>query len=336
MVAELATCALVILATAAETIHARRSRRVALLAFGPDERPALWAHLAAPLRVLGLAALCWGLFTLLSALPKVHKANPLANVDPRHLVLVLDASPSMYLKDAGPTKKQKRSERAAQVMQSFFERIPIELYRVSVLAFYTEAKAVVVDTTDLEVVRNILFDLPLSYAFDAGATNLFSGLEEAAKLAKPWKPASTTVVIVSDGDTVASTGMPKMPASVAHVLVVGIGDANVGTFIDGHQSRQDVSTLRQVAARLGGAYHDGNEHHLSSALLAEISQVRGKGLFERLTRREYALLACALGALILALLPYALHHRGTHWRPGVPLQRETLLVNEEVVAGSYR
>lgn len=316
MVAEFATCALVILAVAAEVLHAQRSRRAARLLFGPTGRPEAWTYLAAPLRVLGLAALCWGLLTLLHAQPKVHKANPLQDVDPRHLVLVLDASPSMHLKDAGPTKKQKRSERAAQVMQSFFERIPIELYRVSVLAFYTEAKAVVVDTTDLEVVRNILFDLPMSYAFDAGQTNLFAGLEEAAKLTRTWKPGSATVVIVSDGDTVASTGMPKMPPAVGHVLVVGVGDAKVGSFIDGHQSRQDVSTLRQVAVRLGGTYHNGNELHLASALLAEMSQIRGKGILERLTRREYALIACALGSFALAMLPYALHHCGSRWRPG--------------------
>jgi Ca-activated chloride channel family protein len=330
VVALLATCALVVLACAAEVLHTQRARRVALLAFGPERRPAFWAYAAPALRVLGLAALCWGLVTLLYAVPKVHKANPLEGVEPRHLVLVLDVSPSMQLKDAGPTKKQKRSERAAHIMQSFFERIPIELYRVSVLAFYTEAKAVVVDTTDLEVVRNILFELPMSYAFDAGQTNLFAGLEEAAKLAKPWNPGSTTVVIVSDGDTVASTGMPKMPASVAHVLVVGIGDAKVGSFIDGHQSRQDVSTLRQVAVRLSGSYHNGNELHLATSLLTEIGQVRGRSVLDRLTQREYALIASALGAFTLAALPYALHHGGTRWRPGVRRRQES----QEVAAGS--
>jgi len=317
MVAELAACAVVILAASAELLHARRVRQVAPLAFGPHRRPELWTYLAAPLRVLALAGVCWGLITLLLATPKVHHGTPPPNVDPRHLVLLLDVSPSMYLKDAGPTKKQMRKERAAQVMQSFFERVPIELYKISVLAFYTESKPVVVDTTDLEVVRNILFDLPMSYAFKAGETDLFHGLEEAAKLAKPWQPGSTTLVIISDGDTVASTGMPKMPASVKHVLVVGIGDAKVGSFIDGHQSRQDVSTLRQVATRLGGKYHNGNELHLASTMLQELSLVRGKGLFERLSKREYALAACGLGAFTLAFLPFALHRWGTRWRPGV-------------------
>lgn len=317
MVAELAACAVVILAAAAEMLHAQRVRRVAPLAFGPIRRPAWWTYMAAPLRAMALGGVCWGLVTLLLLPSKIHHSTPPPNSEPRHLIVLLDVSPSMSLKDAGPTKKQMRKERAGQVLFSFLERVPVELYKISVLAFYTESKPVVVDTTDLEVVRNILFELPMSFAFKSGETDLFVGLEEAAKLAKPWKPGSTTLFVISDGDTVASTGMPKMPASVAHVLVVGIGDAKTGTFIDGHQSRQDVSTLRQVAARLGGRYHNGNELHLATSMIQEISQVRLKGVFDRLTKREYALIACGLGAFTLAILPFALHHLGTRWRPGV-------------------
>mgnify|MGYP001574708544 CR=1 FL=1 len=41
-----------------------------------------------------------------------------------------------------------------------------------------------------------------------------------------------------------------------------------------------------------------------------------ESVFEKLTRREYALIACATGALVLALLPLLLHFFGTRWRPG--------------------
>ncbi len=47
----------------------------------------------------------------------------------------------------------------------------------------------------------------------------------------------------------------------------------------------------------------------------------GQGVMERLTRREYALIACAAGAAVLALLPLLLHLLGTSWRPGVPIRR---------------
>jgi Ca-activated chloride channel family protein len=180
------------------------------------------------------------------------------------------------------------------------------------------------NTKDLEVVRNILTDLPMQYAFKAGKTDIFAGLEEAARIARPLPPKSSTVVLLSDGDTVPATGMPKLPVAVAHILVVGVGNPNTGKFIDGHLSRQDSSTLRQVALRLGGVYHDGNEKHLPTDLLKQITQGGKAGLLAKLTRREYALAACAAGATVLAGLPWLLSLFGTRWRPGVPLARTTV------------
>jgi Ca-activated chloride channel homolog len=317
MVAELIALAAVILLAAGETLHARRVRRLAALAFGPSRRPAPWARLAPALRVAAVGALAWGLTTLFLLPPKVHKVSTISEGEHRDLILVLDVSPSMRLADAGPDGKQTRRKRASALLKSFFERVPMELYRTSVVAVYNGAKPVVVRTTDPEVVRNILEDLPMEYAFKAGPTDLFAGLEEAARIARPWRPKGTTLVIVSDGDTVPPTGMPKMPASVAHVVVVGVGDPVSGKFIDGHLSRQDTSSLRQLAVRLGGTYHNGNEKHLSTDLLRTISLKEGRSAVERLTRREYALMACAAGALVLALLPPLLHLVGTRWRPGV-------------------
>ncbi len=323
MVAELTACAVVILAAGAELLHARRCRRIALLAFGPSARPALWARLAPLLRIAGLAALAWGLTTLLLLKPKIHGAEEIPASEYRHLVLLLDVSPSMKLQDAGPTGKQSRAQRATDLLQSFFERVPIQRYRTTIVGVYNGAKPVVMETTDLEVVRNILTDLPMNYAFRPGPTDIFAGLEEAARIARPWPPGTATVVLLSDGDTVPASGMPRMPASVAHVLVVGVGDPQAGKFIEGHQSRQDVSTLRQVAVRLGGTYHNGNDKHLPTALLQRINLVRGKSIWQRLTPREYAMLACGAGASVLALLPLALFLGGTHWKPGAPLQPQT-------------
>lgn len=320
MVAELATLAVIILAGGAEIIHAARIQRIATLAFGPRRRPAPWVYAAPVLRVLALGGLCWGLAALLFVVPKVHEAQALADNELRHVVLVLDVSPSMRLEDAGPTKQQSRMSRASDIMESFFKRVAFQQYRISVVAVYNGAKPVVVDTRDVEVVRNILNELPMHYAFPTGKTDIFSGLEIAAEVTRPWRPKSTTLILVSDGDTVPATGMPKMPPSISDVVVVGVGDPIKGKFIDGRQSRQDTSTLRQIALRLGGEYHNGNERHMSSATLAALTQATRKSALEQLTRREYALLACAVGSLVLALLPLLLHYFGTIWRPGVPLR----------------
>lgn len=322
MLPELTALGVILLAAAAEVQHARRVRRVALLAFGPRGRAAAWAWLAPLLRVAGFGAAAWGLTSLLFLPPKIHDADELTESELRHLLLVLDVSPSMRLEDAGGASgatgvgKKSRAKRASELLESFFARVPMEVYRTTVVAVYSEAKPVVIDTRDLEVVRNILTELPMHHAFKSGSTDLFSGLEEAAKIAKPWRPGSATLVLVSDGDTVPATGMPKMPVSVAHSLIVGVGDPLAGKFIDGRHSRQDMSTLRQVAARLGGVYHNGNEKHLPTDVLRQVTMGSGRSRFERLTRREYALIACATGASMLALLPVALHLAGTRWRTG--------------------
>jgi Ca-activated chloride channel homolog len=324
VVAEVVACLVLVVAAAAETAHARRCRRMARLAFGPSGRPAAWARFAPALRACSLAALSWGLVTLLLLSPRVHQAEAVSEKDYRHLILVLDVSPSMRLKDAGQTGEQTRMQRAAELVESCFSRVAIERHLVTIVACYNGAKPVVVDTKDSEVVRNIMRDLPMQYAFRAGKTNLFAGLEEAARIAHPWPPKSASLILLSDGDTVPATGMPKMPASIARVLVVGVGDPRAGKFIDGHQSRQDASTLRQIAVRLRGTYHDGNRQHVSTDALSDLTAARGRSRVSRLTRREYALLAIGIGAAVFALLPLFLHLWGTAYRPGVPARKPAL------------
>jgi Ca-activated chloride channel family protein len=81
-------------------------------------------------------------------------------------------------------------------------------------------------------------------------------------------------------------------------------------------SRQDVSTLRQVATRLNGTYHDGNEKHLSTELVSRIDEQAAPKGGDRWSPREYALLALGAGAGVLALLPALLTLIGTRWEPG--------------------
>ncbi|HUR28658.1 MAG TPA: VWA domain-containing protein [Planctomycetota bacterium] len=336
LVAPLAALAALVLSAAAEALHARRVRRLAPLAFGPSRRPAGWARAAPYLRVAALSALAWGIVTLFTLEPRRYATGMSAaksDGDFQHVLIVLDVSPSMRLVDAGPEKKVSRMTRARALIESFFDRVPIEDSRVSVVAVYNGAKPVVVDTKDFEVVRNIFGDLPMHYAFPSGKTKLFDGLEEAVKIAKPWNPRSATLLVLSDGDTLPATGMPKMPPSIRSVLIVGVGDSRTGKFIDGRQSRQDIPTLKQMAARLGGTFHDGNEKHLSSGLIASSAGLEEQDVFEKLTRRDYALMASLLGALILAFLPVLLHFFGTRWRPGTKPAKLAARIEQLVGSG---
>lgn len=321
MVAELAALVVLVIAIGAEQLHSRRIRRIAPLVFGPDAQPAHWARFAPALRVLTLTALSWGLVTLMLLPPKIHVAETIEDDEMKHLLVVLDVSPSMRLEDAGTEKDQSRMKRAAVLMNSFFQRANMNRYRTSVVAVYNAAKRVVEETKDLEVIRNIFNDLPMHHAFVSGETDLFSGLKEAREISKQWNPRSTTLLLISDGDTVPGVGMPKMPVSIANTVVIGVGDSLKGSFINGHHSRQDVSTLRQMAIRLNGTYHNGNEKHLSTDLIDQLAVGGEENPFEKLTRREYALAICGLSALIYALLPWLLHRWGTRWKPGVLTSR---------------
>ena len=321
MVAELIAFAVAVFAGIAESLHAMRVRRLARLAFGPVERPRAWAVWAPALRVAALTLMAWGLATLLSTEPRIYLAEEVKPGEEKHLLILLDVSPSMRLSDAGPEKEQPRRLRARDIIESFYSRVSTAKYRTSVLAFYNGAKPVVIDTKDTGVVYSIMGELPLYQAFESGKTQLFDGLEEAAKIAKPWNPKSTILIVLTDGDTVPATGMPRMPAAIGGVLVVGVGDKRKGTFIDGRQSRQDASTLRQVAARLNGIYHDGNEHHITSSTLRSLLEGSGGAKVDQWGRREYALVAAGIGGFLYALLPILLQLFGTGWHPGFPVNR---------------
>lgn len=316
MVVAIVTAIAFALSLLAEWLHWRRTRRLAGLAFGPSRRPTLLGQLSPWIRVASQTGLAWGLAMLMSLEPRTVGGVDVNPQQPRHVVILLDVSPSMRLQDAGNDKQLVRMQRARELIESLFDRVPIQQYRLSVIAFYDKAIPVVIDTKDIEVVKNCFADIPLHYAFKGKQTNLFAGLEAAANLARPWNPQSTILIVVTDGDTVPATGMPKLPASIARTLLVGIGDPISGKFIDGRQSRQDVSTLRQVANRLGGEFHNGNEQHISTAAIQRLTAQNGKKGFRELTLRDYALLAVIAGGAVLALLPLALHYFGTRWRPG--------------------
>ena len=316
MVANIAAISVFVLAIAAEWLHARRAGRIAHLAFGPKASPRPWVWFAAPARAAGLAILTWGLVTLYILDPQFRRPKDPPPAAMKRILIALDCSPSMELTDAGDKKDEMRSKRAGKVLMSVLERISLEQARVTIVAFYTGAKPVVIDTKDPAVVKNIVDDLPLDYAFDAGKTQILDGIEEAFSIAKPWREKSTTFMLISDGDTVPYTGMPPMPPAIARVIVIGVGDAKVGKFIDGHQSRQAGMTLKQIATRLGGNYYDANDHNVPTKLISDIAGLLPVKEDSAAGRRELAIVATGVGGTLIAMTPLALALFGTAWRPG--------------------
>ncbi len=286
----------------AEWIHSSRIRHLGRLAFGPKGRPRFFARCAGPLRAGSMAALTWGLLYLSGQQTAPVSNDPIDVPIRHHLILAIDVSPSMYLTDGGKDRSVTRKVRAGELLRSLLDRLDMNETRVSVVAFYTEAKPVVVDTHDPEVVKNIVNDLPMEHAFKPGKTNLYAGVEEAYKLAKAWPPGTATLLVVSDGDTLPGSGLPARPSSIGNVLVLGVGAVQKGLFIDGHSSRQNRDALNRLALRLGGMYHNGNEKHVPTTVLANLSHSIPALDEPGLSKRDLALVLSAVGGSILALL----------------------------------
>lgn len=306
------------LAAWAEWIHARRSAALGRLAFGPAGQPRSWTKAAPILRVMSGALLTWGLVILALAPSEAldttgSDSEEPAPADLQRVILLLDVSPSMAITDSGAGRNLERRQRVLQVMEGIFPRISVARTRFSIIAFFTSARPVVVDAYDTAVITNVLDNLPLVWAFEPGKTNVIAGLQATADLARDWTPQSTTVILCTDGDTVDFSQIPKMPRSIRQVQIFAVGDPVVGTFIDGHDSRQQAGVLRRLAAELRGSYYDVNTRHVPTSALTELAVNPPQPARLGLTWKDLALWAIAGGATIFALLPLLLEYLGCPW-----------------------
>ena len=289
------------LAAVAERLHARRTARIARLAFGPQGRPAAWTRLAPFARIAGLGLAVFGAVLLLAHDPIETETEP----DPRasrQLLVVLDVSPSMNLADAGPsTEKEMRGVWAGKVLRGILDRLDMKDTRVSMIAFYTKAVPMLQDSTDKNVLANLMDGLPLYTAFKPGETDMQAGLEAAFEMAKGWARRSTTLVVISDGDLSKPVNPPARPASIADAIVIGVGDPNRATSVGGHASRQDAWTLKSLAGKLDGYYHDGNARHLPREILERLTMIAPR-VSDAIGLREAGLIALGVGCALTGLV----------------------------------
>jgi Ca-activated chloride channel family protein len=142
---------------------------------------------------------------------------------------------------------------------------------------------------------------------------LGTGIRQTLEHLDDYPEDSTTVFLLTDGDTEELGVVPKLPESVRDVYILGVGDPHQGTFIDDHMSRQDAALLNTLAGRLKGKYIDVNEKHLTTLSLGTLA--RGTGA----TKTTYGLIDIAIfifaaGAITLALIPVALEYFGSDWK----------------------
>jgi Ca-activated chloride channel family protein len=325
MIATWAAVGAVALGLVAEWLHGRRVRRLGRLAFGPSAKPRGWTLVVPPLRVLAYAGLIWSLVVLLAfeGSSRMHDRKATAT---RHLMVLLDVSPSMELKDAGADGTLTRRARAASLLKSVMERANSDQTRITMACFYSDAMLLAKDCADRELIWNFADNLPLHMAFKPGKTSMIKSLNTAGGMVKSFPRKSVTFLVLTDGDTVPATGLSPMPSAVAELLVVGVGNAGRGTFIDGHLSRQDNASLSQLARRLGGKYFDGNSKQVPSSLLRRLVADDESTEKVQLGLRLFALITLAASAALLCLLPLLLEFFGSGWK-SIPTMRKPEVVS---------
>jgi Ca-activated chloride channel family protein len=303
------------LVSLAEWLHVRRIRVAARLAFGPAGAARRWTQAVPWLRVVCLTAFIWGVMTLLMIkleAPDEAGAKARNDAEATRIVFVADLSPSMFLQDAGPDGTQTRQARMREVVEGILQRVSGNL-RFGVIGFYTDSLPVVMEARDPELVRNVFNGLPLTYAMPLGQTDLGKAVNATLDLVADFPLGSTRMILFTDGDSVNLVPTIPRPKSVKELLVLGVGNPHKGTFIDGHQSRQEGETLQRLATSLMGTYEDVNTKHLATTALGDLVVPLAMPQ-SGLSLAQLAVLAMVLGAALYALIPVLLEFFGSDWK----------------------
>ncbi|RLE18447.1 MAG: hypothetical protein DRJ50_13050 [Actinobacteria bacterium] len=300
--ASIITIAVALLATLSEWLHQRRSRRARTLAFAQYGDPASWTAVVPLARVLALSSTVFGCVLLVQYRPD-RMASERSNEYSQRLLICLDVSPSMYVKDAGNgVPKQMRSVQAYEAVRPLLDTLDPHDTRVTVTAFYTKTMPVLTDTYDFNLVRNVLNALPLYNAFKPGDTDLIAGVRSALDIARPWARGSATLLVISDGDSNAvAKGPLHVPPSIAETIVVGVGDIARSSKINNRHTRQDAASLRSLALRLGGEYIDCNQTVLPPRFIHRLSMQAPEPPVDR-KARDIGLASAASGALLSTIV----------------------------------
>lgn len=236
-------------------MHVRRIRVAARLAFG-TEGAKTWTHVVPWLRVASLTAFAWGVTTLLMLkleAPDDATAKERHDAEATRLVFLGGFVAEHVFAGRGPDGTLTRHARMREVVEGILQRVSGNL-RFGVIGFYTDSLPVVMEARDPELVRNVFNGLPLTYAMPVGQTDLGTAVNRTLEIVADFPKGSTRMIILTDGDSVPLAPINPRPASVRELLVLGVGNPHKGSFIDGHQSRQEADTLQRVATSLLGVY----------------------------------------------------------------------------------
>ncbi len=257
-----------ILASIAEWLHFGRSRRVLHLAFADPRSAAVWMACAGLLRVLAVTLIATTIPALWSSSTViVNSAGAIAKeAELDRLIIILDCSKSMNIRDAGPDGKETRATRARNVIFNIYKEIG-RVPSTTIFAFSDSAVPIVYDAKRWDVIQSVIRKASYSDAFDKENTSVESAIQTAFFCTRDWIEGSTTVLLITDGDSPVYSQDYEIPTSVRNFLVLGVGsvDGRAAGRQLSQQSRQEKEKLASLAAIADGEYFDANEQEIELA-----------------------------------------------------------------------
>lgn len=303
-----------IFALVAEYLHILKCKKVEKLSHGKHNKARTWTLIIPWVRCIAVYLIAWGLITLFKIDPSVHQKSPSDDKELRRIIIIYDISPSMQVPDAGTSKQTTRRTRAANQCVKILNSLSPAEFMVSIIAVHSDAKAVVINGKDLNVVHVILKDLPIEYAFKKGQTDLISGLKKASEMCKMWPKDSTALMVFSDGDTVDKENLPKLPNAIDKVFVFGLGHPFKSSRVGSAYSKQEKSALVKIARRYRGEYLNINKDNIPEQMVEGIADpmiFTGTG---KIGSKEVATSSILLGSIILSLLLILQQMFGSAWK----------------------
>lgn len=241
--------------------------------------------------------LCAGLALAVAALarPQWGRVEEPAFAEAREIVIALDLSRSMLTPDIKPS----RLERAKLLVESLLDRLRGE--RVGLVIFSGTAFLQSPLSADYEVMREFLPVLGPDY-MPEGGTNYGAMIDAAAGAFGEGGAADRYLIVLSDGgatDEDWRSHIGRLKDAGVRVIGLGIGTAEGALIPDGSggfikddrgavvKSGLDSGTLRELAAKTGGAYRDAGDWVDLPGLLRSTVETGRKGQFlERNTVRR--------------------------------------------------
>lgn len=264
------------------------------------KRPSGRAWLIPLSRVLQLAAIGF----LIVALARPQKKDTLTNshIYGTDIVIALDISESMTNPDIRPT----RFEAAKVTASEFIRNRPED--NMGLVIFAGEALSIMPLTNDLLALQQAVEGVRIGQL--SNGTAIGDGLVSSINRVLNGQAASKSIILITDGTNNAGDVAPSTAADIAalkgiKVYTIGVGLDGKSLYVDPYgfsttsiDTPIDEETLREIAAKTGGAYFRATDADALANVFEKIDSLEKTSMdVESFQRTEEAFMPWVLAAL---------------------------------------